>query len=376
VARRHVVSQQLDALGAIVDWPLVDHLLRTRRLLPLLGPRLVELAGDKAGDEFTLSVTEALDTGRRQGVFLQMIAERVTAALADAGIRCRTLKGPALSEALYGDPGRRPSSDIDLLVPRDRLKDAVEVVRGLGYRAPTDPIDQRGLPLLHFALIHERGQFPPVELHWRVHWYEGSFAGERLLPPTGELTGGWRPAPIDELTALLLFYARDGFTDLRLATDLGAWWDSCGASLRPGALDEEIGAYPALARVLVVAAKAAERTVGIPLDRLTECGARLTRRGRIAVRMQAPHPRVSQSQLYAQIGLIDGLLAPPGGFKAFVRRQVLPPREVLHEQARKAQRPRPSSAVAHGVRVLVRYGLAIAGLLHGPRKAPGRDLFP
>jgi hypothetical protein len=88
-----------------------------------------------------------------------------------------------------------------------------------------------GLPLLHFVLVHERGELPPVELHWRVHWYERSFARERLLPPAVDPPGDWRPAPADELAALLLFYARDGFIDLRLASDLGAWWDVHGAEL-------------------------------------------------------------------------------------------------------------------------------------------------
>ncbi len=50
-----------------------------------------------------------------------------------------------------------------------------------------------------------------MELHWRVHWYERSFAHERLLPPTpDDPPQNWRPAPADELAALLLFYAGMG----------------------------------------------------------------------------------------------------------------------------------------------------------------------
>lgn len=363
VARRQIASGQIGELVTVVDWPLLDDLLRNRRLLPLLGPRLVELAGDRAGDEFAAGVTQALDAGRRQGVFLQTIAARVMAALADAGICCTALKGPALSEALYSDPGQRPSSNVDLLVARERLGDAVEVVRELGYLAPSDHTDQDGLPLLHFALVHERDQLPPVELHWRIHWYEMSFAGERLLAPDGELTSAWRPAPIDELAALLLFYARDGFIDLRLATDLGACWDALGAELQPGALDELICAYPALETALLTAARVAEKTVGLPLDRLTERKTRIGNRARIAMRLASPNPHVSQSQLYADRGLIDGLLAPSGGFKAFVMRQVVPPREVLREQAQKAQRERALTRLGYGMRMFRRYGLAMTRLL-------------
>lgn len=362
-ARRQSTSEQIGRLAEIVDWSLTAELLRARRLLPLLGVRLVELAGEQAGEEFDRSVTESLETGRRQGAFLQMVGERVTAALADAGIRSTALKGPTLSEALYGDPGRRPSSDIDLLVAREQLHDAVDVVRKLGYRAHTEHIDERGLPLLHFMLSHEHDALPPVELHWRIHWYERSFASERLLAPGGTCAGDWRPAPIDELAALLLFYARDGFIDLRLATDIGACWDAVGAGLEPGSLDGPIRAYPALGHALLVSAKVAETTVGLPLSRLSELGAASTRRDRLAARLASPRAHASQPQFYADIGLIDGLLAPRGGFSAFVRRQIFPPREVLREYAEHAPEQRVSSPIGHGMRVLGRYALAIARLL-------------
>ncbi len=184
-ARRLTAEGQMDALQAQVDWSLVAELLRRNRLLPRLGPRLVERA-DGRTDEFAATVTQAIDATRRHSAFLQLIATRVTALLTDAGIRCSTLKGPQLSEILYGDPGRRPSGDIDLLVAAEQLYDAVEVVRTLGYDLPTDYIESDGLPLLHFALTHERGALSPIELHWRIHWYEQSFARDRLLAPIDE----------------------------------------------------------------------------------------------------------------------------------------------------------------------------------------------
>lgn len=365
-ASRQTAARKVEELGKAADWSLVADMLQGRRLLSLLGPRLAELVGEQTGGEFASRVSHALDAGRRQGAFLQMIAERVMVALAGAGICSAPLKGPALSELLYGDPGRRASSDIDLLVPRERLSDAVSVVRGLGYRAPTDHIYECGLPLLHFALIHERDQLPAVELHWRIHWYERSFAGDRLLPSSRESTVAWRPAPIDELTALLLFYARDGFVDLRLATDIGAWWDAFGAKMRPGALDEAIDAYPALRQALSATVTVAERAVGLPANQLIKRRPRLGPRARIAVQLADPYRHASQVQLYAHMGLIDGLLAPCGGFRAFVRRQVIPPREVLQEHARKAQRTRAISSLGYSMRVLGRYALAMASLIRPP----------
>jgi hypothetical protein len=365
-ARRRVMHEQAGRLVAEVDWPQLVETLRLRRLLTVLGPRILELAEERACEDFATAVEQAIDAGRRHGAFLQLVSLRVIAMLAEAGIRCTALKGPLLGEAIYGDPGRRLSSDIDLLVSPEQLQTAVEVVQGLGYGAPTDHVLENGLPLLHFVLVHERGELPPVELHWRMHWYERSFARERLLPPAVDPPGDWHPAPADELAALLLFYARDGFIDLRLASDLGAWWDVHGADLPPGALDELLRAYPALARVIPVAVEVAEQMVGLPAAQIIGEMPRLGLRERMAVRLANPNPDSSLSQLYADMGLIDGLLMPPGGFGAFVRRQVLPPREVREAQARHRARRRPRSSLGRGTGILARYGLTMTRLMRAP----------
>jgi hypothetical protein len=365
-ARRRAMHELAGRLTGDVDWPGLAETLRTRRLLPTLGPRILELAEGRAGDGFAAAVESAIDAGRRHGAFLQLVSLRISAMLADAGIRCRALKGPLLGEAIYGDPGRRLSSDIDLLVAPEQLQAAVEVVRGLGYGAPTDYVLDDGLPLLHFVLVHERGELPPVELHWRVHWYERNFARERLLPTAVDPRGDWRPAPADELAALLLFYARDGFIDLRLASDLSAWWDAYGTEVPPGALDEVLQVYPALARVIAVALEAAEQTVGLPAAQIGGEMQKLGVRERMAVRLVNPNPHSSRSQLYADIGLIDGLLTPTGDFGAFVRRQILPPREVLDQQAQHGAKRRRRSSIGRGTGVLARYGLRMTHLLRAP----------
>jgi hypothetical protein len=361
-ARARRLTGELNWLGLVGT-------LRSRKLLPVLGPRILELAEGRAGGELAAAVEQALEAGRRQGAFLQLVSQRMTASLAAAGIRSAPLKGPMLGEAIYGDLGRRLSSDIDLLVSPDELEAAVEVVRGLGYDAPTDYVEDCGLPLLHSTLLHERGELPPVELHWRIHWYERSFAQDRLLPPSADALGLWRPAPADELAALLLFYARDGFIDLRQASDLSAWWDVYGAELAPGALDEPLGAYPALGRVLSVAAEVAEKIVGLPARQIIGGLPRRGLRERVAVRLANPHPRSSQPQLYADIGLIDGLLMPLGGSRAFVRRQLFPPAQVLEAHARHRSRPRARSSLGRAAGVLLRYALTMTRLVRAPDRA-------
>jgi hypothetical protein len=366
-ARRADCEPEIRELIDVADWELTARLLSARRLLTLLGPRLLELAGEACPESFASLVAEALDAGRRRSGFLEMIASRAIAALGDAGVRSTELKGPSLSLDLYGDPGRRLSNDIDLLVEPGELSRAVQALSGLGYAAPADHVGHDGLPLLHFAMRHDSGELPPVELHWRIHWYERRFAVERLLPPAGPAAPGWRPAAVDQLAALLLFYARDGFIDLRLATDIGALWDARSAELTGAQLTALRTGYPSLDAPLEVAVLVAERTVGLPAEQLVPRRA-LPPRSRLALNLARPYPHVSEPQVYADIGLIDGLLTPWSGIGGFVTRQLILPLEVRREHARQAARDRVSSNFGHATRVLARYVFAIGSALRVSRR--------
>jgi hypothetical protein len=370
--RRQARCRDLAELLAAANWDQLGELLGRARLLPTLGPRIAALASDPP-ERFGAAVDASILACQRQEALLELSGARVEAALAEAGIRANGLKGPALGRSVYGEPGRRLSSDVDLLVAPADLSRAVAVVRDLGYERPTDHIEANGLPLLHFALAHERGELPPVELHWRIHWYEGRFAEDRLLAPVMG-PNGWRPQAEDELAALLLFYARDGFTGLRQATDIGAWWDRFGTDLEPGALDRVVHAYPRLGPALEVASLVSERVVGVPVEATLGRRTGLGPRARVAVRFVDPRPYASTAQLFAEIGLIDGLLAPPGSFGSYLRRQVAPPLAVIEDHATKARAAKPASPVGYGIRVLGRYALAFGRLLRVPFTARARFL--
>src|ERR1700733_6945692 len=304
-ARRETSRSVAQRLIEDVQWPLLIETLRSRALLPVLGPRIVELAADRECVEFSTAVEGSIVAGRRQGALLQLAGQHVGRELADAGVRSTLLKGPQLGELIHGEPGRRLSTDIDLLVPAKQIHVAVEVLRRLGYDQPADQVGDDGLPLLHFALAHRNDELPPVELHWRIHWYEERFAYERLLPPEGTAVSDWRPAPADELASLLLFYARDGFVDLRLATDLSAWWDLFGPDMSSERLDGLLDRYPRLAPAIPVSIKVAEKVVGLPSKEILRDMPGMGLRARLAVRMADPNPNTSSAQLYADMGFID-----------------------------------------------------------------------
>jgi len=366
--RREAERDRIDALLRAVDWPALTEQLTHGRLLPTLGPRIAELAGAGAPAEFGAAASTAVEACRRQDALLLLIGQQVIEALRARGIAAAALKGPGLGEELHGEAGRRLSSDIDLLVPAARLREAVAVASSLGYQQPTDPVEANGLPLLHFAMPH--GELPAVELHWRIHWYETSFAEERLLPPDGA-EADWRPEPVDRLVALLLYYARDGFTGMRQATDLSAWWDRFGGGLAGHELEARLGDYPRLRPAVTAAARVADRMVGFPSTHLLN-GTRLGGRGRVAVALADPRPYATMQQLYAEIALIDGLLTPRGGFGAYLRRQVAPPTEVIQDHTDKGLGAHMTSRAGYALRILGRYALALGRLLRIPGTAAPR----
>jgi hypothetical protein len=366
--RRAAERSRLGQLVRAVEWTVLAEQLAHARLLPTLGPRIAELAGEEASAEFGDAASAAVQACRRQDALLLLIGQQVIEALGARDIAAAALKGPGLGEELHGEAGRRLSSDIDLLVPAARLREAVAVAAELGYEQPTDPVEENGLPLLHFAMPH--GELPAVELHWRIHWYEDRFAAERLLPPAGA-GGGWRPEPVDRLIALLLYYARDGFSGMRQATDLAAWWDRFGNGLAGGELEARLTTYPQLRAAVGAAARVADHTVGLPSAHLLG-GSRLDGRGRVAVALADPRPYATMQQLYAEIALIDGLLTPRGGFGAYLSRQIAPSTEVIQDHTDKAKSAHMTSRAGYALRILGRCALALGRLLRLPGTAAPR----
>lgn len=343
-------------LAARVDWAVLERDLRRRRLLALLGERIIEVADGSAPAHFVAATEAAAVAGRAQNAYLELASLQIAGLLARAGIPSVFLKGPHLGSVIYGRPGLRLSSDIDLLVAREHLAAAARAVELLGYRILPTQADRGDLPLLH--LVVGGDGLPPLELHWRIHHYESRFSADLLARSREEPGFGRRPTRIDELASLLLFYARDGFVDLRLACDLAAWWDRYGAELSDGALADVLLRYPALERALLAAALAAHRAVALPLKQLLRGDHAIERRIRFAVSLSNPDAAGSEIQQVAETHLIDWLLAPASGHRAALDRQLHYYRRADSDRPNPAV-PEPVDVVLHAVRLARRYALAL-----------------
>ena len=313
------------AIGSLLersDAPTVAGLLHRQRLVALLGGRLLELAPDFGGARFADGVASAAGEATERAKVIEVLAAHVRELLAARGISSLPLKGPFLARRLYGDPSLRSTNDLDLLVPVSRLDEAVATLAELGLKADRQPRDRDDI---HRTLRHPRGRLPRVEVHWRLHWYESRFSEAMLA--RADTSGAWPTAdPGDELAALLLFYARDGFYGLRTAADTAAWWDRYGPG--DGAeplLARHVRDYPQLRPALATAARVAERTVGVPAAAVVP-----TERPRTSERLAARLANWSQvgelDQLAANVALVNALLGSYETLTTVLRRDVWIPR--------------------------------------------------
>ena len=127
-----------------------------RTLMPLLAGRAGE-EGESA--ELRTLIKAAYVRERSRHDTYRRIAAPALSALAARAVEPVVLKGAALAGSVYVEPWLRHCHDVDLLVPRSRLADAVSCVAAAGFRRL--PAGDAGAH--HLAFEHESGL--PLRLH-------------------------------------------------------------------------------------------------------------------------------------------------------------------------------------------------------------------
>jgi putative nucleotidyltransferase-like protein len=351
-SRREAAADEVGALSNEVDVPTLVALLKRLNMLVLVGGRLLAMGvGGMAELERQLESHGA--RARDWGVITEFTALDVLDRLQAAGIRALPLKGSILARRLYRDVAARSSVDIDILVAPNDLAAAVTAVEELGWRRAPGVSSAGGLPLLHETLVHPT--LPRVELHWRVHWYERNFATDALARAgTPRANAPLEMQPLDGLVALMLFYARDGFTGLRYPADAAAWWDlRCAGAGGPSPAELVTQRYPSLAAPVSVASGLLAKLVGIP----TEQRRGVPFRWHVATGLASPFLQAGRVQAQANAGLTDLLLAPESAVGDAMRRVMR--NAPVDASRRVADAPAPWGAtLGHVLRVARRWALA------------------
>lgn len=349
--RRAECRERIEHLAGVADLGVFGYQLERQKLLPLVGSRLVTAAGDGLPEWFGEAVESAIQRSRIRAAMLEHVTADLVAALRNGGVDTAMLKGPPLAERLYGDPGLRPSNDVDLLVTPDQFDAAVEILTRAGYARPSGANWVDGLPLFETSLVARDSWLPPIDLHWRVHWYDHDFSPELIERSQRGPDVLPTPEPVDELAMLLLMFARDGFAGARAAADLAAWWDSNAPGEDEPLLADVMSRHTPLRRALEAAAAVGERLVGVPAGRLVP--SRPTDR-QLAPRLHDWRLESGLQERFAATTLVDWLLRPPGGARDFLHRHIFIPQAAVME----AYDASPNHALARRA-LWLRYGLVM-----------------
>lgn len=198
----------------------------------------------------------------------------LVASLHAQGIRVAALKGAALAALVYRNPGLRPMIDVDLLVPRESLARAEDVVRALDYRELETPHDRDW----YLARHHHARPYGAADGALTVELHHHLLSGEarRWLPidELWERTVSTRIGPIevDVLcptdtvlhVAVHLAHTNRFMSELRAVRDLAECVDRHGAAIDWDALVERAGRYR-LTRAVRLALWAAHEIGGAPI---------------------------------------------------------------------------------------------------------------
>ena len=104
----------------------------------------------------------------------------VLRSLRNSNIPVLVLKGAALADAVYGNIGLRPMTDVDLLVQREQLQHAKQVLGHLGYRSELVETKPGAQVEEHHAegLVKRGEQDVVMGIHWRL--FDSPYYRDRL----------------------------------------------------------------------------------------------------------------------------------------------------------------------------------------------------
>lgn len=217
-------------LSSVPDWTRCLRLARRHEVVPLVHRNLERLGFSGVLCE----AREALEAGRRavaarNALFARELAHAMR-ILADAGVPAIPMKGVLLADTLYGDPSLRDCSDMDVLVPRDRAREALRLLRAQGYASEFSEHFFEALLLrghIEYTLTRREREFEYViDLHWGIGWSapDDRRAAAALWAESRHVTRlGVRMqamSPEWELLTLAVHAARHGWRPLKWLVDV------------------------------------------------------------------------------------------------------------------------------------------------------------
>jgi hypothetical protein len=181
LARANLGVSQVERAGSLlsgpIDWNRFLGLAERHRLLPLCARHLNRLAADRVPPEALRAMRRYAEQNVGRSLLLTGELRTLLRLLDEAAIPTVAYKGPVLAQDLYGSVALRDMLDLDIVVKREDVLRARELLFERGYRSAVPTGERWDSYILwsgcNFPLVQPATGFV-VELHWTP---------EACLPP-------------------------------------------------------------------------------------------------------------------------------------------------------------------------------------------------
>jgi hypothetical protein len=214
---RHFVTggkaaEVLYAVRRAFDWDVLLAMAERHGMTALLNHELDGVCPEQIPAE----LRARFERQARSNLIYTAVLARVLDLLDRNGIPAVPLKGPALAVLAYGDLTLRTFTDLDLLIPRNDVARAMELLAGMWFRLESG---------LHWScasacLRSKEGELSfrrecdgvRLDLHWRLlpDYFASSLDGERVWGRLGAMRLAGRDVPALSNEDLLLFLCAHG----------------------------------------------------------------------------------------------------------------------------------------------------------------------
>jgi hypothetical protein len=153
-----------------LDWEALAEAAEYHGLAPILHRAVNDACPELVPEKIASRLRDCYrDSARRNLIFSGDLLSLLDAFEVE-GIAVMPLKGPVLAEALYLDPVLRPFSDLDILVRKQDVAAALQLLAREGYRlgAHLARLPVHILLRLEFEVLLRRERMAPVDLQWEI----------------------------------------------------------------------------------------------------------------------------------------------------------------------------------------------------------------
>lgn len=154
-----------------IDWKAFIELLFHHRLYPIIYPKLKQFNGGIVPSDVMNFISVHYKKNTLQMLQFSAVTENISRLFSENRISLILLKGPALGHLLYGDISLRTSSDLDFLVPIEKLENTDKLLTEQGYQKhdyiKTVLNDWKWRH--HHVTYYHPDQRIKLEIHWRLN---------------------------------------------------------------------------------------------------------------------------------------------------------------------------------------------------------------